>query len=92
MLFQTGEQLRDIIRLERKRERYWLYKYLQRFVGQSFEAMVLDVLDRELHVEVLAYAFQTRIKSTRQVTPGESIEIRLAKVDLWEDTVSFSLI
>lgn len=92
MLFQTGEQLRDITRLERKRERYWLYKYLQRFVGQSFEAMVLDVLDRDLHVEVLAYAFQTRIKPARQVTPGESIEIRLAKVDPWEDTVSFSLI
>jgi exoribonuclease-2 len=92
MLFQAGEQLRDIIRLERKRERYWLYKYLQKFVGETFEGMVLDVSDRELRVEVLAYAFQTRVKPARNVTPGERVEIKLVKSDPWEDSITFSLV
>jgi exoribonuclease-2 len=91
-LLQSGEQLRTQIQLERKRERYWLYKHLQDQKGQSFEALVLDVLDRELHVEVVDYAFQTRIKPARPVEPGDRIEIKLVRSDPWEDTISFTQI
>ena len=91
-LLQSGEQFRTLVRMERKRERYWLFKYLQDHSGQSFEAMVLDVLDREIHVEVVDFAFQTRIKPARPVEPGDRIDIKLVRSDPWEDSISFTQI
>ena len=88
--FLAEERMREIVRMERRRERYWLLKYLSGFVGEEFEAMVLEAREREMRAEVLAYAFQTNARPSRPVTPGETIRLRLGRCDPWEDAISFT--
>ncbi|MDA0745173.1 MAG: RNB domain-containing ribonuclease [bacterium] len=89
-LFATEERMGELIRLERRRERYWLLKYLSRFIGEEFEAMVLEAWDREVNVEILALAFQTAVRFSRPVTPGERVRLRLGRSDPWADDLSFT--
>jgi len=88
---RVDERVRLIGRLERRRERYWLYRYLERFRGQAFEALVLDVWERNCKVEVLDYALQTDVRPTRAVTPGENVPVRLSRVDAWADEIAFAM-
>ena len=88
---RVDERVRLIGRLERRRERYWLYRYLERFRGQVFEALVLDVWERNCKVEVLDYALQIDVRPTRAVTPGENVPVRLSRVDAWADEIAFAM-
>jgi len=88
--FLVGDRMREIVRLERRRERYWLLKYLSGFVGEEFEGMVLEAREREMRVEVTVYAFQTDARPGRPVTPGETIRLRLGRCDPWADAISFT--
>ncbi len=83
------EHMRCIGRLERRRERYWLFRYLERFRGQVFEGLVLDVWERGCRIEILAYALQTDLRPTHSVTPGTLISVRLGRVDAWADEIVF---
>ena len=50
VVFESEERMRNLIRIERQRERYWLFRYLQDRVGRVFEAVVLDTRERTLRV------------------------------------------
>jgi exoribonuclease-2 len=90
VLFQAGERVREINRLERRRERYWLFKYLEDFVGQDFEAVVLETWERGFYAEVPEYGFRAEVKPSRPVEPEEALTLRLSRCDPWEDRVSFT--
>jgi exoribonuclease-2 len=90
VLFQAEERRREIGRLERRRERYWLFKYLEQSVGQNFEALVLEAWERGFSAEILEYGFRVEVKPSRPVEPGEAVTLRLNRCDPWEDTISFS--
>ena len=87
---ETEERMRTLIRIERQRERYWLFRYLQDRVGGVFEAVVLDTRERTLWVEVLDFAFQTEIRASANVAPGDTMSVRLGRCDPWRGDISFT--
>ncbi len=89
VLFQAEERRRKIGRLERRRERYWLLKYLEAFAGQAFEAVVLEAWERRFVAEILDYTLQAEVKPSRPVEPEETVSLRLSRCDPWEDSISF---
>ncbi len=90
VVFESEERMRNLIRIERQRERYWLFRYLQDRVGGVFEAVVLDKRERTLRVEVLDFAFQTDIRASADVAPGDTVSVRLGRCDPWPGEISFS--
>ncbi|MDP6777151.1 MAG: RNB domain-containing ribonuclease, partial [Candidatus Latescibacteria bacterium] len=90
VLFQADERIRDIGRLEARRERYWLYRYLERRIGETFEAVVLDSWGRGNLVEIVAYGLRTDVKPAGPVEEGDAIEVKLTRTDPWGDSIQFS--
>lgn len=88
---ETEERLRLISRLERRRERYWIYHHLTRYKGQAFDALVLDVWDRRARVEILDYALQVDIRLPSPLRAGDRVSTRLTRVDPWADDIHFVL-
>ncbi|MCK5733825.1 MAG: RNB domain-containing ribonuclease, partial [Candidatus Latescibacteria bacterium] len=52
LLQRVEEQIRALKRLERRRERYWLLKYLQPSIGEEFSAVVLEVRGKNVRAEL----------------------------------------
>ncbi len=90
VLFQADERIREVGRLEGRRERYWLYRYLERSVGEPFEAVVLDSWGRGHLVEILEYGLRTDVKPAGPVKEGDVIRVRLTRTDPWGDRILFT--
>ncbi|MDE3000787.1 MAG: RNB domain-containing ribonuclease [Gemmatimonadota bacterium] len=90
VVFEAEERVRSLIRIERQRERYWLLRYLQGRIGDVFEAVALEARDRTMRVEVLEIAFQTDIRPPVNVSPGDSVSVRLGRCDPWLGDIAFS--
>jgi len=86
---QIDARMRLIGQLERRRNRYWLYRYFTPMRGREFDALVLDTRDRNCRVELLDYALHTDVRLTRDVTPGEMLSVRLTRVEAWADDIQF---
>ena len=89
MIGWAGERLRDLGRLEGRRKRYWLYKYLSRFRGEIFSATVLESTARGALIEVEEYLLRTLMRSGASLTSGDTIDVRLERVDPWDNTIQF---
>ena len=90
VLFQADERIREIGRLEGRRERYWLYRYLERSIGETFEAVVLDSWGRGSLVEIVEYGLRADVKPAAPVAEGDAIVVRLTRTDPWGDSVQFT--
>ena len=90
VVFEAEERMRTLIRIERQRERYWLFRYLHGRIGDVFDAVALEARDRTLNVEVLDFAFQTEIRPPVNVRPGDTVSVRLGRCDPWRGDISFS--
>lgn len=90
VVFEAEERMRTLIRIERRRERYWLFRYLQGRIGDVFEAVVLEARDRTMNVEILDFAFQTDIRPPPKAAPGDTLAVRLGRCDPWLGDISFS--
>jgi len=89
MIGWAQERLKELGRLETRRKRYWLYKYLSRFRGEVFTGTVLETTARGALVEIEEYSLRTLIRSGTSLTPGEAIRARLERVDPWDNTIQF---
>ena len=90
VVFDAEERMRTLIRIERRRERYWLFRYLEGHIGDVFEAVVLEARDRTMNVEILDFAFQTDIRPPPKAAPGDTLTVRLGRCDPWMGDISFS--
>lgn len=85
----AGERLKELSRLERDRKRYWLCKHLTRLRGDVFSAVVLESTQRGALVEIEEYLLRTLIRMGTPVASGDTIRVRLERLDLWDGTVQF---
>jgi exoribonuclease II len=90
VIFQAEERTRQVRRLERRRERYWLLRHLEGRVGETFEAVVLECRDRDVMAELLEFGIRIYVKGGARADPGTAIPVRLGRSDPWEDDLSFT--
>jgi len=90
-------QLKDLTRIEEERKRYWFLKYLNKSflcspnVGSDLtKAVVLEnQTGRSAILELQDYPFRIRAMLPIICTPGEIVDLRLMKVDLWRKVAHF---
>jgi exoribonuclease-2 len=79
--------------LKTRRLRYWLLKHLSGRVGQRLEALVLDILPhrcRLMFPDILLELFMTAPASLK-LSPGDTVLVRLDRVNPREDQIKVSL-
>ncbi len=79
--------------LKTRRLRYWLLKYLSTRVGQKLEALVLDRLPHRYRLmlpDILLELFMTP-PATVKLSPGDTVLVRLDRVNPREDQIKVSL-
>jgi exoribonuclease-2 len=91
ILLETA--LRRANRIQNNRRRYWLYQYLENTGQREFEAMVLEKLPHRWRVFILDLMMDAdlAVRSGQDLSPGQTITLRLKKVDAREDILKFEL-
>jgi exoribonuclease-2 len=86
---ECAERLRINRRVEARRRRYWLYRYLAAQVGERFEAVVLDASGRECRAETIALGLPITFRPAKPVEPGVRVALSLLRADPWGDEIRF---
>jgi exoribonuclease-2 len=79
--------------LKTRRLRYWLLKYLSGRIGQKLEALVLDKTPHRYRLmlpDILLELFMTA-PATVKLSPGDTVLVRLDRVNPREDQIKVSL-
>ena len=96
--FESEIRVKEIRRYESKRKKYWLLKYLSQefLVAQSSTPLSATVLEnhpeRTAVIELTEYPIRGRCLLPQKYKPGSLCELKLNGVDLWDQTVQFSLV
>ena len=85
--------MRRAWQLKTRRLRYWLLKHLATRVGQKVEALVLESLPHRYRLmmpDILLELFMTA-PATVKLSPGDTVLVRLDRVNPREDQIKVSL-
>ena len=75
--------LRDLEKLKRNRVRYWIHKYLQQHVGETFSALVLYEMKKKYRILLKDFLLLAELKreNGRSFSGGEPIRVKIIKSD-----------
>ncbi len=90
-------QLKDLSRIEEERKRYWFLKYLNKSFlcpsnveSELIKAVVLEhQTGRSAILELENYPFRIRAMLPIIFTPGDIVNLKLMKIDLWRKSAHF---
>jgi exoribonuclease-2 len=82
--------LRDLERVKRNRNRYWIQKYLHQHIGEKFSALVLDVLRARYRILLTDFLLVAEMKREdgQDFFEGQQIMVMVKKADPWNDLLS----
>jgi exoribonuclease-2 len=82
--------LRDLERVKRNRIRYWIQKYLLQHKGETFSALVLDVLRVRCRILLTDFLLVAEMKrdNGQDFFEGQQILVTVKKADPWNDLLS----
>jgi hypothetical protein len=83
MILDTEMNQTKITLLQEQRRSYWLFKYLEGKVGESFTALVVRKLVHRCELLIIDYLLETSIPSSPadSLSPGTTITLKLEHVD-----------
>lgn len=100
----TEEELRFIIQaieqpmsyitaLQQERTRYWIFRYLERLVGQKEEALVLEKRRQGYVVLMVKYMMECSLPLNcgADLNPQDTIMVKIERVNARSDTLTISL-
>ena len=83
----------SIVRLQHRRHRYWIVKYLEKQIGQKFEAIVL--MKRRNTFQVLIPEFMLEcdlpLHGGIDLTPEDLVQVTIQRADARRDILTISL-
>jgi exoribonuclease-2 len=79
--------IREIARIKRNRERYWILKFLSQNLGKSYRAIVLDELKSKYRIVLRDFYLVAEIKRRQGtiLSPGQEIMVKVKRADPWDD-------
>jgi len=79
--------LRNLALVQRNRVRYWTLKYFSQRIGETFSAILLDVMKSRYRILLTDILFVTEVKQEdlKGLSSGQSIQVKVKKSDPWED-------
>ncbi|MGD8982895.1 MAG: RNB domain-containing ribonuclease [Desulfobacteraceae bacterium] len=86
----VGPILRDLGRVKRNRNRYWIQKYLLQHKEEKFSALVLDVLRGRCRILLTDFLLVAEMKrdNGQEFFEGQQILVTVKKSDPWNDLLS----
>lgn len=84
---QVTSSLKDLNTVRRNRQNYWINRFLEKQVGETFSAIVLDVLKSRYRVILTDFFISVEMKREQEskLSSGDQIKVRLTKADAWND-------
>ena len=79
--------IKDLARVKRNRQRYWILKYLCQHRGEKFKAQVLNELKTKYRIVLKDFLLLAEIKQQTGMifSPGQEILVEVQKADPWDD-------
>jgi len=79
--------IKDREMVKRSRVRYWVQKYLGQHIGETFPAIILDTMKSRYRLLLTDFLLIAEMKREdgQVFSPGESIAVKVKKVDPWND-------
>ena len=81
------ERSRDLNRIWSRREWYWLLKYLAARPKSILKAVVLEVRERNLFVELLDYGSRLSMRQASKAEVGDEVYGLVTQADAWSGTL-----
>ncbi len=84
------DAVRQVGRLQARRKRYWLLRYLEGCVGQKEEAIVLNKFRREYAILLPEYMLECRVPAAPGMNfkPEDMVRVIIQQVNAREDRIS----
>jgi exoribonuclease II len=91
MLTRIETARRKAFRVQNKRRRYWLMRYLEAHQGRKWEALVLERLPHRWLLFIPELMLDTDLPAKPGITfePGQKITLRVRRVNAREDVLRF---
>lgn len=79
--------LRDLERVKRNRTRYWIHKYLQQHIGESFTALILYGMKKKYRILLKDFLLMAELKREEglKFSEGEQVRVKIKRVDPQND-------
>ena len=93
-LMNVEAVLKRSARLQNRRRRYWLMRYFEGVGRHDYEALVLEKLPHRWRIFLTDLMFDADLpaKNARTLQPGETVTVRVKKVDPREEILRFELV
>ena len=90
IIAQLEQPLGNVSRIQQRRLRYWLLKYLENHVGQKEEAIVLARRRKNYQVLLPEYMIETNLPMSGgiELNPEDLIQVTIQRVDARRDILS----
>ncbi|MEW5723319.1 MAG: RNB domain-containing ribonuclease [Thermodesulfobacteriota bacterium] len=92
-LVQVEETLRKAAKVQNNRRRYWLLRYLDGAGRKEYEALVLERLPHRWRIFLpeLMLDADLPVQTGQDLTPGETVRVKIKKASAREDALKLSL-
>lgn len=82
--------LKDIERVKRNRQRYWIQKYLLQHLGEKFTALILDKMKSKYRILLTDFLLVVEMKKVngQDFSSGQKILTKVKKADPWNDLLN----
>ena len=94
LLTEVDATARRAAKLQMRRRRYWLLRYMEAQPSRDFEALALDRLPHRWRIFLpsLMMDADMPLPKGREILPGEAIHVRARKINAREDILKFELL
>lgn len=84
--------LKGLAIVKRNRIRYWTLKYLARFIGNRFSAIVLDTIRNGYRILLTDFLLvdELRREPGQTLSRGDHVKVKVRKSDPWEDVLDLT--
>ena len=84
------ERNRSLNAIWSRREWYWFEKYMEQNPDLALKAVVLEVRDRDILVELKDFGSRLTMKQSDQVNVGDELYVRVTHADAWDGLLRLS--
>ncbi|MEE2710240.1 MAG: RNB domain-containing ribonuclease [Gemmatimonadota bacterium] len=84
------ERNRSLNAIWSRREWYWFAKYMEQNPDLALKAVVLEVRDRDILVELKDFGSRLTMKQSDQVNVGDELYVRVTHADAWDGLLRLS--
>ena len=91
---QVTSSLKDLNTVRRNRYNYWINRYLEKHIGKTLQAIVLDVLKGRYRIILADFYIAVEMKREKdnKLSSGDQIKVKVIRADAWNDILKLEYV